>query len=116
GGGMARAAAVALAPLAASAKVYADMGSRLVDMSQRTGVSVEALSELGFTADQSGSDLATLEAGLRKMQRTLKAAAGGSETAQEALGLLGLTVAELAGLAPDEQFKRLADRLAGIED
>lgn len=36
-------------PLAGAAKVFADMGSDMVDMSQRTGVSVEALSELGFT-------------------------------------------------------------------
>ena len=38
---------VALAtPFALAAKLFADMGSELVDMSQRTGVSVEALSEL----------------------------------------------------------------------
>jgi len=43
-------------PLAGAAKVFADMGSDMVDMSQRTGVSVEALSELGFAAEQSGAD------------------------------------------------------------
>jgi hypothetical protein len=41
-------------------------------MSKRTGVSVEALSELGFAAEQSGADLATLEAGLRRMSRVIK--------------------------------------------
>lgn len=116
GSRMARFGAMALAPLAASAKVFADMGSDLVDMSQRTGVCVEALSELGFAAGQSGSDLAALEGGLRKMQRSIVNAAKGSESAQEALKLLNLTVAELDGLAPDEQFKLIADRLAAVED
>jgi hypothetical protein len=116
GSRMARFGAMALAPLAASAKVFADMGGGLLDMSQRTGVSVEALSELGFAAGQSGADLATLESGLRKMQKAIVNAAKGSDSAQEALKLLNLTVAELDGLSPDQQFKLIADRLAGIQD
>ncbi len=108
--------AAAVAPLAASAKLFGDTGSDLVDMSQRTGASVEALSEMGFAAEQSGADMATLETGLRKMQRTLAEAAGGSDSAQEALSDLGLSVSDLAGLSPDEQFKRFADRIALIQD
>jgi len=108
--------AAAVAPLAASAKLFADTGSDLVDMSQRTGASVEALSELGFAAEQSGADMATLETGLRKMQRTLAEAAGGSDSAQEALSDLGLSVSDLTGLSPDKQFKRFADRIALIQD
>ncbi len=44
-------------PMLGAAKAFADMGSDLVDMSQRTGISVEALSELGFAAEtiRSGS-------------------------------------------------------------
>ncbi len=49
-------------PMLGAAKAFADMGSDLVDMSQRTGISVEALSELGFAAEQSGADLETLKA------------------------------------------------------
>jgi hypothetical protein len=64
-------------PFALAAKLFADMGSDLVDMSQRTGVSVEALSELGFAAEQSGADMETLEAGLRKMQKFVVEAADG---------------------------------------
>ena len=43
-------------------------------------------------------------------------AAGGSESAQQALAKLGLSAADLAGLSPDEQFKRMADGIARIED
>src|SRR5262245_60668655 len=56
-------------PLLASAKAFADAGSEMLDMSQRTGVSVEALSELGYAASQSGSNIEELETALKFMQR-----------------------------------------------
>ena len=105
-----------LGPLAGTAKVFADMGSELTDMSQRTGVSVEALSELGYAAEMSGADMATLEGGLRKMQKTIAEAASGSQSAQEALGALGITINDLKNLAPDEQFALIAARLAEVQN
>ncbi len=104
------------APFVLAAKVFTEMGSDLIDMSQRTGVSVEALSELGFAAEQSGADMETLEAGLRKMQKLVVEAAGGSKEARDALDKLGLSVADLKALAPDEQFKLIADKLSKIEN
>lgn len=103
-------------PFIGAAKVFADMGSDLVDMSQRTGVSVEALSELGFAAEQSGADLDTLEGSLKKMQKFLVTAAEGSQQANDALGQLGLSMADLSRLAPEEQFSLIADRLSQIEN
>ncbi len=41
-------------PFLGAAKLFADMGSDMLDMSQRTGVAVEALSELRYAAEQSG--------------------------------------------------------------
>lgn len=105
-----------ITPLVGAAKVFGDMGDRLDKMAARTGVSVEALSELSFAAEQSGADLETLETGLRKMQRTVVDAAQGSKSAQEALATLGLTVADLDSLSPEQQFKRIADQLSKIED
>ncbi|MCL4193202.1 MAG: phage tail tape measure protein [Thermoguttaceae bacterium] len=110
------AGAAIIAPLAAAAKTFASMGDEVQKMSLRTGVSAESLSELGFAAEQSGSDLATLEVGLRKMQRSIGDAADGSQTAVDALAALGLSVGRLIGLSPEEQFKLIADRIAGIPD
>jgi len=107
--------ATILAPLAATTQVFASAGDQLAKMSARTGISVEALSELAFAAEQSGADMETLEGGLRKMQQVLVEAAGGSKSAQESLDLLGLTVADLARLSPDEQFKLIADRLSQMQ-
>ncbi|MCR4414628.1 MAG: phage tail tape measure protein [Thermoguttaceae bacterium] len=105
-----------LGSLAGAGKLFADMGSQLADMSARTGVSVEALSELGYAAEMSGGDMETLEGGLRKMQKAISEAASGSETARESLAALGITIADLKDLSPDEQFMRIADRLAQIKN
>jgi len=108
--------AAAVSAFVGAARHFASAGDDLEEMSQRTGVSVEALSELGFAAEIAGSDLETLETGLKHMQRSIVEAASGSESAQRALAMLGLTARDLSGLAPDEQFKRLADRIARVED
>ncbi len=100
----------------AAAKTFARMGDVVQKMAKRTGLSAEALSELSFAAEQSGTDLASLENGLRRMQRTIGDALQGLSTAEDALAMLGLSVQQLLGLAPEEQFKLIADRIARIED
>ncbi len=106
----------ALAPLAGAVKLFSSAGDILDKMSLRTGVSVEALSELGFAAEQSGADLQTLENGVRVMQRTLNDADRGLATAQDALADLGLAADDLRGLSPEQQFKTLAEAISRIED
>ncbi|CAN5495120.1 hypothetical protein BH11PLA2_BH11PLA2_22730 [soil metagenome] len=103
-------------PFALAAKLFADMGSELDDMSARTGVAIETLSELGFAAKMSGADLETLESGIRKMQKFVVEAAGGSREARDVLEKLGLTVADLKGLTPDEMLKAFADALDDIDN
>jgi len=104
------------APLAAATNVFAEMGDQLAKMSARTGISVESLSELGYAAEQSGADMTGLEGGIRKMQKFVFEAAKGSKAAAGTLSRLGLAVSDLAGLSPDQQFERIADRLAQIHD
>ena len=106
----------AVGGLLGATKMFATMGDEVQKMAARTGVSVESLSELGFAAEQSGTDLESLELGLRRAQQTIAAAAGGSQAAQEALAALGLSVQDLVGLSPEEQFKAIADGIARIAD
>lgn len=108
--------AAAVAPLLATTNVFADMGDQLAKMSARTGISVEALSELGYAAEQSGADLETLEGGVRKMQKFLVEAAQGSKGAGDTLAKLGLRMSDLGRLTPDQQFELLADRISKIQD
>jgi len=108
--------AAVMMPLLGMAKGFADTGSKIYDMSKRTGVSAEALSVLGYAAEQTGTDVDALEKGLRKMRKTVGDAIGGSKSAQKALGNLGLTVQDLQGLSPDQQFRLIADRIDKISD
>jgi len=79
-------------------------------------MSVEALSELGYAADRSGADLASLEKGTRCMQRSIYDMERGLSTAVDAFGDMNLSIRDLRGLSPEEQFTLIADRLGQVED
>ncbi len=95
---------------------FADLGDMFDKMSQRTGVSVEALSGLKFAAEQSGASIETVETGIRNMQRVLLDVQQGSTTAAKTLQMLGLNINELKTLSPEQQFLEMAQAIAGVED
>jgi len=105
-----------LAPMAAALKTFSDIGDGAAKMARRTGLSGEAVQSLGFAAKRSGTDLESLEKGVRRMGRTIWDAERGLSTATDALGDLGLTVGDLAGKRPEEQFKVLAEALSRVDD
>lgn len=98
------------------AKQFASVGDQLNKMAARTGASVEALSELKFAAQQSGSSIGAVEKGMQGMARTLLSAERGLTTATDNLAELGLSLADLRGKSPDKQFETLAQRISEIED
>jgi hypothetical protein len=102
--------------LLASAKGFATMGDQLDKMSQRTGASVESLSELGYAAQLSGASLEDVETGMRYMQRAIASAAAGSDAATDALAKVGLSAGKLMALSPDQQFALIGERLNEISD
>ena len=103
-------------PFFTTPKIFANMGSDLLNMSERTGVAVEALSELQYAAEQSGASVEDLEMGLRAMSKNIFEAAMGSTAAQRSLAMLGLRLRDLIGLSPDQQFELIADRLSRIQN
>ena len=96
--------------------VFAKAGDEVNKASDRTGVAVEELYKLKYAAEQSGSSLSDVEAGLRGMARLMDGARRGTETAVETLAMLGMTYEDLAGLSPEEQLLRLGDALSQITD
>ena len=92
-------------------KSFADAGSALNDMSQRTGASVESLSVLKFSAEQNGSSLEALEGMIRKYQKTQASAVSGDKEAAEGFANLGLNAKALANLPVDEQLARIGERM-----
>lgn len=104
------------AGLLGGGKVFADIGSELLDASDRTGIAVEQLSALKFAAEQSGASFEDLENGIGKMQKALVAGADGSKEMQKAMMELGLAGKDLTGLSGDEQIKVFAEAFSKVEN
>jgi hypothetical protein len=104
------------APLAIAVKSFSSMGDAVAKMSKRTGVAVETLSAWGFAAERAGADIAAVETGIKRMQRTINDSVTGNKAAADALAAVGLSARDLQGLAPEEQFRLLAASVNDIED
>jgi hypothetical protein len=104
------------APILGAATAFSEVGDAVAKMAARTGLSTEAVSAFGFAAGQSGTDIGTLEKGVRTMQRTLDNAAQGGKAAGKAFERLGVDVAALQQMSPEEQFLALSDALAAVQD
>jgi TP901 family phage tail tape measure protein len=104
------------APFIAATKSFADAGSRLYDLSQRTGLSVEALSALKYAAEQSGSSLEAVEVAIKKMEVGLTKAADGSKEMIGALDDIGLKVSDFQGMNPEQMFAKISGAIAAIPD
>ncbi len=89
GAAVTAAGASVVAPLLEMTREFANAGSALNDMSARTGLTVESLSELQFAAEQSGATLEDVEKSLRFMAKN------------------GENV---------KNFDKLAEKIAAIED
>ena len=113
---MMRLGTMAIAPMLVASKLFASMGDSVAKMAKRTGFSVEALSGLTFAASQSGTSIESLEKGIKRMQMTIVDAGRGLSTAVDALAMLGMTYQDLAGMKPEAQFKKIADRLSSVTD
>ncbi len=102
--------------LAAAGLTFAKVGSELHDLSQRSGVSVEALSELRFVFGQTGVEAADLETAIKKLQKAVVEAAKGSKGANELITRLGLSVADLAAMTPEAMLSAFAAALAAVSN
>lgn len=114
--GMIVAGAAVSAGLVAMAVKFAKAGDEVQKMALRTGFSTEMLSELRHAAELSGTSLAGLETGIKKMQRVITEAGTGAGEYVDALAMLGLTYEDLAALSPEEQFLKLIMALADVEN
>jgi uncharacterized protein Yka (UPF0111/DUF47 family) len=85
-------------------------------LSQRLGISTEALSQLKHAADLTGVSFNTMTSGLQRMTRNVAEAAQGTGTAVKALQELGVSALDLNRLSPEQQFEVLAEAMKGVEN
>lgn len=90
----------------------------LVELSEKTGISVERLQELQFIGDQTGTSLDTVTSSLAKMTRNMDAAREGTGAAHDAFESLGVPVTDVNGELRDseEVFGEVIDALGRIEN
>lgn len=116
--GIAIGAAVAGAgtALALGVKNAIDFADELSKMSQRTGISVEALSRLEVAASQSDTSLESLQKAMVNLGRAQLEAREGTEDQVALFKALGIESQELEDLAPDALLKRIADAFKATAD
>ena len=107
--------AVITAPILAATHTWATAGEEILHMSQRTGLAVEKLSELKYAAAESGVSAEELEHGIVKLQKAIGRLSATPESTA-ALQRLGISLAEIRGKSPDEQFALIADKISRISD
>jgi len=103
------------AALTASVFKAAAVGDQFQTLSERTGVSTEALSQLKFAVEQSGSSLEALTPAFRTLSRNVGSAVRGNKAAISSFKDLGIGVDDL-GKPLDELFGLVADGVKATEN
>lgn len=80
------------------------------------GLGVAQFQAMSMVANEAGVEVSAFAKALANMQRNIEAAGQGLKTQVDAVERLGLSYAQLGGLAPEEQFRKIAESLNAIED
>ncbi|RZL51312.1 MAG: phage tail protein, partial [Variovorax sp.] len=101
-----------------NAKGLIDVLDGLDEMSEKTGVSVEKLSELRYAGETSGTSLEALSSGFSKLSKLMGEAAGGGKEAQSVFQALGVEFKNTDGTLRKQEdvLGDVADKFAGYED
>jgi hypothetical protein len=91
---------------------------KLRQSSEKTGASIESLSQLQFFAGVSGSDLDSVTGALVKLSKAEAASSNVAAPASQALKFLGLTAKDAAGDLKDPSvlYSEIATQLSGYAD
>jgi murein DD-endopeptidase MepM/ murein hydrolase activator NlpD len=97
-------------------KQLLDFADTLKNLSDQTGLSVEALSGIKSVVEESGSSLSTFAQGVFNLQKNLGGIDDETDKAAVAIKDLGLNLDELRNASPDEFIKQISAALARIEN
>jgi hypothetical protein len=110
------AAVLAVGALVAFVKANVKAAAEIDDTSQRLGISATKFQELSFAAKLAGIEQEDFTKAFEQFNKRIGDFSGNITGSQKALGQLGLTMADLKGKTPDEQFALVADGFKKIED
>jgi hypothetical protein len=111
-------AAVSGAAVALSSIKIISVLDQLDDLQEKTGISVEKLSELRFAGEATGTPLEALAKGVGFLSKQMAAAAGGNKEAIATFEALDVAVTNADGSlrSNDDVLRDIADRFASYED
>jgi len=109
-------ATVGAASLVKLVNNYSKAGDEVAKMAKKTGWSAESLSEMRYVASLAGTDIKSLGKASTNMSRAITGARDGLSTYTRSFDRLGISVTDLEGLKPEEQFWILADSVADLKD
>lgn len=90
-----------------------DTASEIHDMSERLGISTDAVQGFKFAAEQSGSTLDAVGTAINKMNDNL---AGGNKATVQALSSVGLKFQDIRSMRPEDAFLAITDAIQKIPD
>lgn len=108
--------AALVAEMTSAARAAIDLGDEINKAATKAGIGGRAMSELAHAAAMSDVDLGGLSDSLRKLQVNLSEAATGGKAQQQTLRALGVELESITGLAADQQFELIADRISQLSD
>jgi hypothetical protein len=102
--------------VASFVKGLVDLGDKLSDLSDATGLSIAVLGGLKPLVDQSNSSIDQFATGILRAQKSLGGITNESDPAAQAIKSLGLNLREMMAASPDEFLQKFATGLATVED
>jgi hypothetical protein len=97
--------------LLAGARNLGDFASEIRDLSDTTGLSTEMFQRYSFAVSQSGGSQELFVKGIIAIQQAQQSALTGNEKAIASFAALGITLADLRRLSPDQIFLAFADAM-----
>jgi len=116
---MAAAGTAIVGAYALMVKASTNYSDQIYEVSQRTGVAVETLSQLKYVADQTESSFEAVAMGMKFLNRNIYEATTGNKAMNDNFRQLGITLRDdVTGnvLKADEVFLKLADKFANLAD
>jgi hypothetical protein len=90
-----------------------DTGAKIGDLSEKLGISAEAVQRFDYAAEQSGASIETVDRAIKAMNVNLSE---GSKSTIAALTEAGLRFEDIRKMSPEKAFVAIGDAVARIED
>ncbi|PIY28404.1 MAG: hypothetical protein COZ09_10165 [Comamonadaceae bacterium CG_4_10_14_3_um_filter_60_42] len=102
--------------MAALTKRSLDQIDTLAKQARSLGLTTAAFQRMTLVAGEAGVEAGNLSSMLGLMQRNISELEKGTKAQSDAFGKLGISITDLQGLSPDEQFARIAEALDGVDN